>query len=257
MNERLPELALTDEELDHVLRVCNGRALLVGGQSLAFWAKHYKVSLTGVLATCVTSDVDFIGTADVALDLAASLRHQGWRYWKPNMDDATPHTAKLSKRVEGQGIKQIDFVSAIVGLDTEQIMKRAPNIRLADGIEIRVLHPLDVLESRLWNVRILASKRTSQYIAQVTLAINVAAQYFEQLLREQSTRQLLKGAERIGKIARDARLAAEFNGYGFDVLQAVPVDRFPSREFQTKRWPQIVRAAEQRRAGHSGERSLS
>lgn len=253
MNERLPELALTDGEFDHVLRACDGRALLVGGQSLAFWAKHYNVPLPGVLGTCVTGDVDFIGTADVALDLAVSLRHQGWRYWKPSIDDATPHTAKLSKRVEGQGIKQIDFLSAIVGLNTEQIMKRARNIRLADGTQARVLHPLDVLESRLWNVCILPSKRTSQYIAQVTLAINVARQYFEQLLREQSTRQLLKGAERIGNIAQDARLAAEFNRYGFDVLQAVPAERFPSEEFQAKRWPQIVRAAKQRRADHSRE----
>lgn len=253
MSEQLPELALTDEEVDEVLRVCNGRAVLVGGQSLAFWAQHYSIPVTGALAACVTSDVDFIGTADVARVLAESLRPLGWRYWQPTIDDATPHTAKLSKRVEGRGIKQIDFLSAIVGLDAERVMKRAPIVRLAEGTQVRVLHPLDVLESRLWNVCLLPSKRSAEDLAQVILAINVAGGYFEQLLREHSTRQFLDSAERVGSIAQNARLGAVLSRYGFDVLRAVPADRAPSKAFQTMRWPQIVRAAEQRRASYSRE----
>lgn len=35
----LPELALTEKEVDEILRSCDGRALLVGGQALAFEAE--------------------------------------------------------------------------------------------------------------------------------------------------------------------------------------------------------------------------
>ena len=106
MNE-LPEIALTKEEIDRLLHSCNGRALLVGGQSLAFWAQYYQIRPQGVLADGVTRDADFIGTAAVAREIYESLRPLGWRFWSVSFDDATAQTAKLSKRVEGEGIKQV------------------------------------------------------------------------------------------------------------------------------------------------------
>ena len=118
MTEPLPEIALTEEEIDQILRSCDGRALLVGGQALAFWAQHYQLRLPGVLSANVTSDADFVGAAQVARDLWRSLKPMGWRYWQPSADDATSQTAKLTKRIEGQGIKQIDFLGSIVGLKT-------------------------------------------------------------------------------------------------------------------------------------------
>ena len=51
--------------------------------------------------------------AQVARELSQSLKSMGWRYWQPSVDDATSQTAKLSKRVEGQGIKQIDPLTAV------------------------------------------------------------------------------------------------------------------------------------------------
>jgi hypothetical protein len=54
--------------------------------------------------------------------------------------------------VPEEGIKQIDFLSGIVGLDTESVRKRASQITLADGVAIQLPHPLDVLESRLRNL---------------------------------------------------------------------------------------------------------
>ncbi|HEX2494870.1 MAG TPA: hypothetical protein VHK24_13950, partial [Steroidobacter sp.] len=49
-------------------------------------------------------------------------------------------------------IKQVDFLSGIVGLDTEAIRNRASQLTLADGTTVQLLHPLDVLESRLRNL---------------------------------------------------------------------------------------------------------
>ncbi len=249
MTEPLPEIALTEEEIDQILRSCAGRALLVGGQALAFWAQHYQVKPLGVLSANVTSDVDFVGTAQVARELSESLKSIGWRYWQPSLDDATAQTAKLSKRIEGQGIKQIDFLGSIVGLKTEGIQRRAIVLNLAEGMHIRVLHPLDVLESRLKNLAQLPSKRDPQGIAQAHLAIDVVRCFLEQLLREESSRPLLDAIERVARMAQEKSLEAVFHDFGLDPLTAVPADRVPSKAFHTRRWPQIVAPiAEQRRA---------
>jgi len=249
MTEPLPEIALTEEEIDQILRSCDGRALLVGGQALAFWAGYYQVAPLGVLSANVTSDVDFVGTAQVARELSQSLKPMGWRYWQPSPDDATSQTAKISKRIEGQGIKQIDFLGSIIGLKTEGIQQRAIMLNLADGTHIRVLHPLDVLESRLKNLAELPSKRNPQGIAQAHLALDVVRRFLEQLLGEQSSRRLLDAIERVARVAREKSLEVVFHDYGLDLLTAVPADRVPSEEFRTRRWPQILALiVEQRRA---------
>ena len=249
MTEPLPEIALTEEEIDQILRICDGRALLVGGQALAFWAQHYQVKPLGVLSVNVTSDADFVGTAQVARDLSQSLKPMGWRYWQPSLDDATSQTAKLSKRIEGQGIKQIDFLGSIVGLKTEGIKQRAIVLNLADGTHIRVLHPLDVLESRLKNLAELPSKRDPQGIAQAHLAIDVVRCFLDQLLREEPSRRLLDAIERVVRMAQEKSLETVFHDYGLDLLTGLPADRVPSEEFRTRRWPQIVALiTEQRRA---------
>jgi hypothetical protein len=249
MTEPLPEIALTEEEIDQILRSCNGRALLVGGQALAFWAQHYQVKPLGVLSVNVTSDADFVGTAQVARELSQSLKSMGWRYWQPSVDDATSQTAKLSKRVEGQGIKQIDFLGSIVGLKTEGIQQRAVVVNLADGTHIRVLHPLDVLESRLKNLAQLPSKRDPQGIAQAHLGIDVVRCFLEQLLRAEPARRLLDAIERVFRMAQEKSLEPVFHDYGLDPLTAVPADSVPSEDFRTRRWPQILTLiAEQRHA---------
>jgi hypothetical protein len=254
MTETLPEIALTEEEIDQILRSCDGRALLVGGQSLAFWAQYYKVEPLGVLSVNVTSDADFVGTAQVARELSQSLKPLGWRYWQPSVDDATSQTAKLSKRIEGQGIKQIDFLDGIVGLKTEGIQQRAVVLNLTGGIRVRLLHPLDVLESRLKNLAHLPSKREPQGIAQAHLAIEVVSRFLEQLLTEEPARRLLDAIERVARIAQQKSLETVFHDFGFDLLSAIPADRVSSEEFRTRRWPQILTLITEQRRSYAQRR---
>lgn len=249
MSRPLPEIALTEDEIDQILHGCQDRAVLVGGQALAFWAQHYAITPVGVLSANVTSDVDFLGTAQVARELAQALKRQGWRFWLATMDDATAQTAKLSKRIEGQGIKQVDFLGSIIGLETERLKRHAVGLHLADGTHLRVLHPLDVLESRLKNIAALPSKRDSQGIAQANLAIDITRAYLEQLGRESRTRALLRAIERIARIALDQGLAPVFHDFSLNPLAAVPVETVPSEKFQERRWPQLLTlVAEQRKS---------
>ena len=251
MNRPLPAIALTEEEIDQILRSCNGRALLVGGQALAFWAQRYHVKPLGVLAESVTSDADFVGAATVARDLWGKLQALGWKYWQPSLDDATSQTAKLSKTVEGQGIKQVDFLGAIIGLKTEGIERRAAVLTLADGTRLRVLHPLDVLESRLQNLAQLVEKRTFQGIAQAHLALEIVRCHMEEALHDGAARRLLDAIERLAQIARLPTLAAVFYDYSLDLLSVVPADHVPVEEFRTRRWPQLKGAVDEQRRSYA------
>jgi hypothetical protein len=166
-----------------------------------------------------------------------------WDLWRPKLDDATPQTAKLTRAVKG-GVQQIDFLSGIIGLDTRAIQTRAVEITLRSGISLRVLHPLDVLESRLQNLLSLPEKRDQAGVAQANLAIAVAGRFLEQLLgKDANQRALFDAIERIAQIATNKRLSSVLVDYGLDLLAIIPTSKIENSGFQTLRWPQITAAA--------------
>jgi hypothetical protein len=240
VSERLHEVALTREEVDQILSVCGSQALLVGGQALAFWATRFEVEPVGTLSACVTSDADFIGTSRVAEKLRNELN---WNIWLPTMDDATEQTAKVTTRIPGGGVKQVDFLRAIVGLDTDRIQARAVEVTLPSGALVRILHPLDVLESRMRNLQSLPSKRNAGGIAQAELAIAVVGKFLLYLLESgEETGRILDAIERVLQIALDKRLARVAIDYGLDPLASVPWSKIDVPDFQAQRWPQVLAA---------------
>lgn len=239
MTEQIPEIALTSEEVAEILTHCGDTALLVGGQSLAFWATRYSIKPFGILAAAVTSDVDFIGSAEVANNLGRSL---GWQVWLPAPDDPTAQVAKLTKTIHGVGIKQIDFLSSILGLQTNRVEQRAVKVTFPNGARIRVLHPLDVLESRLRNLLILRSQQIAARVAQAGLAISVTASYLRSLIAEGTEIRVIHDAvERIAKIALNKRLAEVCVQHDLDPLHAVPSASLPGDDFKSRRWQQILK----------------
>ncbi|MDB6103528.1 MAG: hypothetical protein JWO52_3527 [Gammaproteobacteria bacterium] len=128
MTKSTPEVALTPEEVQEILAHCGPHALLVSGQALALWAAVYDVTPPPVLAGAISSDADFIGNVQLARKLGHALKL--WDFWQPAPDDATTQTAKLTRTV-ANGIKQIDFLDGIAGLDTQAVQRRAATITLA------------------------------------------------------------------------------------------------------------------------------
>jgi hypothetical protein len=242
-----PEVALTAEEVQEILSLCGPQALLVGGQALALWAVVYEVTPPEILAASISSDADFVGNAEIARKLGRSLKH--WDFWRPKLDDATVQTAKLTRTV-ADGIKQIDFLGGIAGLDTEAIQRRAVTLTLTSGTDLRVLHPLDVLESRLQNLLLIPEKRHPGGIAQAQLAISIARGFLNRLLDEGAgVRLVFDAIERIAQIASKKALTGVMLDYSLDVLSAVPFERMEHPPFQTKRWPKIVQEALNQRSG--------
>jgi hypothetical protein len=232
------EEPLAPEDVRKILRICSPCALLVGGQALAFWADHLQVERPATLVSGVTADADFIGDSALAKDLA---KHLGWQVWIPTLDDSTPQTGKVTHRTKHGGVKQVDFLSGVVGLTTKDLARRAIEMDVPDIGLLRVIHPIDVLDSRIQNLHLLPEKRTDAGIAQARLAIGVARAFIRQEVGTQGERVGLKLLERVAEIANDIAAVRVFLLYGIDPLEAVPLEDFRTTSALHKvRWPQIV-----------------
>ena len=244
-SERETEAPLTPEDVRKILSICSPRGLLVGGQALAFWADHLRVERPANLASGVTADADFIGDSLLAKDLGKRL---GWQTWIPALDDSTPQTGKVTHRTKTGGVKQVDFLSGVVGLTSKDLARRAVEMEVPDIGLLRVIHPIDVLDSRIQNLHLLPEKRTDAGIAQARLAVDVAREFIRQEVASRGERVGLKLLERIADIAADIAAVRVFLLYDIDPLQAVPLEDFRTTSALHKvRWPQIVAEVSQKR----------
>ena len=245
--QALHEAELTPGEVDRILRICGPHALLVGGQALATWAVYYEIEPIGVLSRTVTMDADFIGTRDIAKALQQQLGHP-WKVREGTLDDAGGQVAKVYAAVPAEGIKQVDFLSGIVGLDTQKIRGRASQLVLSDGVVVHVLHPLDVLESRLRNLAVLSSKQNEIGVEQARLGVKVARAFLESHMRNGGDPKVVRQTiKRIENLALDTTLSRVAFTYEIDVLAAVPVERISYSRFGEEQWPRILQRLDSKR----------
>jgi hypothetical protein len=243
--ERQVEAPLSREDVQKILSICSPRGLLVGGQALAFWADHLQVERPMDLISGVTADADFIGDSALAKDLARRL---GWQIWIPTLDDSTPQTGKVTHRTKNGQIKQVDFLSGVIGLTTKDLIRRAIDMEMPNIGHLRVIHPIDVLDSRIQNLHLLAEKRTDAGIAQGRLAVDVARAFIRQEVATRDERAGLKLLERVAEIASDTAAVRVFLLYGVDPLKAIPLEDFRTTSSLHKvRWPQIVAEVSEKR----------
>lgn len=238
MRTRHAEAPLDAEEVRKILSICSPAGLLVGGQALAFWADHLRVERPESLASGVTADADFIGDAVLATTLGKRL---GWQTWIPSLDDSTPQTGKVTHRTKGGQVKQVDFLSGVVGLTTKDLARRAIEMDIPDIGRLRVIHPVDVLDSRIQNLHLLPEKRNNAGIAQARLALRVVHAFIAKEVATRGERLGLKLLERIAEMATDIAAVRVFLLYGIDPLEAVPLEQFRTTTALHKvRWPQIL-----------------
>lgn len=243
--ERYIEAPLAPAEVTRILSICSPEGLLVGGQALAFWADHYRVRRPSDLESGVTADADFIGDSDLARRLGKEL---GWTTWIPALDDATPQTGKVTRRLRNGMVKQVDFLSGVIGLTTKDLARRAVEVEMAGTERLRVIHPIDVLDSRIQNLHALPEKRNKIGIAQAALAIEVARACIRHTITEAGERAGLRLLERVADIAAETAAVRVFLLYEIDPLAAVPLEDFrTTTALHRTRWPQIVAVVEAKR----------
>jgi hypothetical protein len=244
-SERDTEEPLSPEEVKQILSICSPQALLVGGQALAFWADYLQVARPANLVSGITADADFIGDSALAKSLGDRL---GWQTWIPTMDDATPQTGKVTRRLKNGAVKQVDFLSGVVGLTTKDLARRAIEMDVPEIGLLRVIHPIDVLDSRIQNLHLLPEKRTQAGIAQAVLAVDVARAFIRREIGVRGERAGLKLLERAAAIASDIAAVRVYLLHGIDPLAAVPLEDFRTTSaLHNKRWPQIVAEIREKR----------
>lgn len=238
----LPNLALSEYEVAEILRASEKIAILVGGQALSIWANFYQVAVPAVLTANVTRDADFIGSADTALIVKAALSNKDWKLEQITPGALSPVTAQLTLQTEN-GVKEIDFLASIVGLHTDDVRKRAVPLSLPNGSVVTVLHPLDVLASRLHNLAEIPEQRNDKGVAQAELAISIAGAFLRDTMAHRTERELFNQIERIKIVVANDAVASICRQYALDVLSCVPIDQITNENFKAIRWPEIRRAA--------------
>ena len=178
------QLPLSSDEIRQILENCED-VVLIGGQALALWSQVYHVPpptelSSGIQRPTWTSSVPSVSRAK-ALGRALNKSGGNWKLHEVDSGDFTPQTAKLSLAVKDEGYKEIDFLWAIVGVATDQVKDRAAEVMLP-GISrgVKIIHPLDLLASRLHNLAEIPEKRDVQGVAQGQLGIRVARAFISQ-----------------------------------------------------------------------------
>jgi hypothetical protein len=100
-------------------------------------------------------------------------------------------------------VKQVDFLSGVVGLTTKDLVRRAVELEVPGAGVLRVIHPIDVLDSRIQNLHALPEKRNRAGIAQATLAVDVARACIRHEVAAAGERAGLRLLERVADIAGD------------------------------------------------------
>jgi hypothetical protein len=165
----------------------------------------------------------------------------GWQVWIPALDDSTPQTGKVTHRTKSAEVKQVIFLSGVVGLTTKDLVRRAIEMAMPGIGQLRVIHPVDMLDSRIQNLHLLPGKRTEAGIAQARLAVDVVRAFIRQEVVTRGERTALKLLERVTDIASDIAAVRVFLLYDIDPLKAVPLESFRTTSALHKvRWPQII-----------------
>ena len=210
---------------------------LVGGQAVALW-EH----LLGLPIATETIDIDFLGDAAQARDLADTL---GYRCRVPDAQDPTPNTALL---IDDAGVVVADFLAYVAGLNETDILRRRVRIAAGTGHSFYVLHPFDCVASRLANTALIPAKRGPRGYDQLRAAIRVCYAYLIRLLSEGKAEEAIRLANRLFDLALTDTGKRVYFEQGIDLLDALPApDVFGVEAFARENYPRQLTRVRSRR----------
>lgn len=204
---------------------------LVGRQAVALW-EH----LLGLTVLTETVDIDFLGDASQAQDLADAL---GYRCVIPDPADPTPNTAVI---LEDTGVVVADFLAVVAGLNETDIVRRRVPLETEGGHRFHILHPFDCLASRLANIALIRAKRTPTGFDQLRAPSRVCRTYLTQLAGQGRSQEAIKIANRIFDLAVGDTAKRVFFDQGIDLLDALPdPEIFGIPDFVNENYPRQMK----------------
>ena len=265
---------LKQSEVQRVLRVlaplsADKRIILIGGQAVAWWARHLKPKVPGLpIGNVLTSkDLDFEGSVTAA-KRAAELLDAQLRI--PGLDDHTPETGVLVFE-DVDGIRrEVDFIDQPAGLRAQDVRDTAvlmelPATARRRAISFWVMHPERSMESRIYNFHRLPGRKTALGLDQLRMSVVCARLWTARILGDQSlpeserVRTALRLNERIfRRCMNDRSFRSVWLEHDVDPFDAViqehellPVD------FKERRLPQMRIQLDDRRARQRRNRAAA
>ena len=218
--------------------------VLVGGQALSVWIVKYGLQLPLDLPV-ITRDTDFLtqsaaATASVekfarAIDGKASF---------PRRLALTALVGQVELAVSDETYINVDVIFKVIGLDPAKVLARAVRVDLSGGTTFLVMHPLDLLKSRLANLHELRDKQNDKGVAQLRLGIDVARAYLQEQAARYPAAETGAGRSPIQTLVSEIeKLAIDDAGrkvakrWGVHVADAIDPSLIPAGVFWSRKWP--------------------
>ncbi len=248
MVTRRPSRTVAETPLPLVKRLlgaADGTEVLVGGQALSVWIVKYGLLLPTDLPV-ITRDTAFLTqSAAATASVEKFARAINGKASFPRRLDLTALVGQVELSISDDAYVNVnvDVIFQIVGLDPAKVLARAVRVELAAATTFLVMHPFDLLKSRLANLHALREKQNEKGAAQLRLAIDVARAY----LQEQAVRYTAAetGAGRspvqtlvseIEKLAIDDAGRKVAKRWGVHVADAIDPSLIPAGLFWTRKW---------------------
>jgi len=246
------EAFMPPELVARVLVQATPDVVLIGGQALAYWMDYYRIEDPDAAVRAVSRDVDFF-TRDASnhLPLHGFARAIGGIAKLRDKQAPTAHIGSAVAPAPEEGrVYNVDLLHDVVGLDRKKVESNAVEVMLP-GIAhpLRVMHPLDLLQSRNANLHGLPDKQDETGQRQLRLAIRVVRAHLEAIIDgleaapapNERTRQRAVFDAIKPVIDYSGEDAAKKNAkhFGIHLAEAIPVWRIRSEEFWSKQWPHL------------------
>jgi hypothetical protein len=195
----------------------------------------------------ITRDTDFLTqSAAATASVEKFARAINGKASFPRRLDLTALVGQVEPSISDDAYVNVDVIFQIVGLDPAKVLARAVRVELTGATTFLVMHPFDLLKSRLANLHALREKQNDKGAAQLRLGIAVARAY----LQEQAARYTAAetGAGRspvqtlvseIEKLAIDDAGRKVAKRWGVHVADAIDPSLIPAGAFWTRKWVEL------------------
>jgi hypothetical protein len=241
------EAVTPPEAVERLLQTAGENLVLVGGQALALWVSWYGLALHDESLPAISNDVDFLskGAADrqSVRRLADAIKG---KVLYPNEKALTALVGQAYLDISEAEYVNVDVIFKVLGMKAEDVRQRARRIVPEGRAPFLVMHPLDVLYSRLINLYKLPEKQNDKGRMQLALAIDVGRAFLRQEAKEALDAETAIGRSPIQEyVSTIEKMAIDDAGrkvaarHGLHVADAIDPHLIPAGPFWTKRWPAL------------------
>lgn len=249
---------MEEKDFDRIFEMLPVDAVVVGGCALMIWAEIFKLPFLTEdpqnPEKRITQDIDVYGTQNV-LDYIDG-KWTGRSRSISDLFDTNLLGQVISYSEDMRGYKKVDVLLGINKMDPVAFLKRTAKVPYKT-YSVRVLHPLDLLKSRMENMNTVEGKQTQHHADQMRLTINIVATLIKETLKlyesnknEALLVKTLEWLKEIGDYAIGPKLQGTAKAWDLDIVDAVPIKEIQETcgsdeitHFLQDVWPGILNKA--------------